>query len=284
MKRYFHKLLYSLCVTCIFGIPAISFTSCAKSVTEVSRDFNDASHDDRLPCVTKEYKNLQSFDGIDLWAGIDVTYRVGPVREAVVTISENVVDRLTVNVVDGQLRMGLQNGTNVRRFRIKAIVTGPALTSVKVSSGADFNLDETESMGIAKSTLSLSASSGADISLKGKIEYKKVNGTASSGADIKLANVVADEITVASSSGADIDVYGIQARVLSATSSSGADISLSGQVDRVSLSASSGADISARKLIAEAGNANASSSGDISCSIKNPTSLHHSSGGSIKNN
>lgn len=275
MKSHFNNLIYSLFIACIIVAPAITFTSCAKSVTETT------THN--LNCVTKEYKNLPSFDEICLWAGIDATYRIGTVREVVVTISENVADRLTVKVVGNQLRMGLENNTNVRHFRIKAVVTGPALTSVKVSSGSEFNLAETESMSMAMSTLSLSASSGADISIKGKIDYKKVNGTASSGADIKLAGVVADEITVASSSGSDIDIYGILARALSATSSSGADISLSGQVDQVSLSASSGADISAHKLLAETGNASASSSGDISCSIKNPTSLHHSSGGSIKN-
>lgn len=282
MKLHLHNLFSGLCLACAIGAGAISFASCAKSVIKAECDFDDDSADN-LPCVTREYKNLPSFDEIDLWTGVDVSYRIGSVREAVVTVSENVADRLTVNVEGGRLRMGLKNGNNTRRFKIKAVVTGPALTAVKVSSGADFNLDETESMKIASGTLSLSASSGADISLEGKIEYKKVDGTASSGADIKLENVVAEEINVSSSSGADVEVYGIRALELSAQASSGADISLSGLADRVSLSASSGADISARKLTADTGSASASSSGDISCSIKNPTSLRHSSGGSVKN-
>lgn len=286
MKQTSHHMIFNFITAVALGLSVCSFTSCVKSVANTANDISiSVSDDDDLKCITREYKNLQSFDEISLWTGVDVTYKVGSPAKAVVTVSDNVADRLIVEVKGGELRMGLENnnGINVRRFKIKAVVTGPALTSVKVSSGAEFNMAETEDMGISGGTLSLSASSGGDIVTKGRLSYGKISASASSGADIKLNAVSVKKLNASSSSGADVDIYGINAESVAASSSSGADITLSGTTDEVSLSASSGADISARKLIARTGSANASSSGDISCSIKNPTSLHHSSGGDISN-
>lgn len=286
MKQTSHHMIFNFITAVALGLSVCSFTSCVKSVANTANDISiSVSDDHNLKCITREYKNLQSFDEISLWTGVDVTYKVGSPAKAVVTVSDNVADRLIVEVKGGELRMGLENnnGINVRRFKIKAVVTGPALTSVKVSSGAEFNMAETEDMGISGGTLSLSASSGGDIVTKGHLSYGKISASASSGADIKLNAVSVKKLNASSSSGADVDIYGINAESVAASSSSGADITLSGTTDEVSLSASSGADISARKLIARTGSANASSSGDISCSIKNPTSLHHSSGGDISN-
>lgn len=287
MKQTSHHMIYDFITAVALGLSVCSFTSCVKSVAKTANDISISVNDDddNLKCITREFKNLQSFDEISLWTGMDVTYQVGSPAKAVVTVSNNVADRLVVEVKGGELRMGLENsnGNNVRRFKLKAVVTGPALTSVKVSSGAEFNMAENEDMGISGGTLSLSASSGGDIVTNGSLKYGKISAHASSGADIKLSAVSVNRLSASSSSGADIDIYGISAESVSASASSGADITLKGTADEVSLSASSGADISARKLIARTGSANASSSGDISCSIKNPTSLHHSSGGDVSN-
>ena len=287
MKQTSHHMIFNFITAVALGLSVCSFTSCVKSVANTANDISiSVSDDDDLKCITREYKNLQSFDEISLWTGVDVTYKVGSPAKAVVTVSDNVADRLVVEVKGGELCMGLENingHNNVRRFKIKAVVTGPALTSVKVSSGAEFNLAEGEKMGVSDGNLSLSASSGGDIKMNGLLKYNKISASASSGADIKLNAVSVKKLNASSSSGADVNIYGINAESVDASSSSGADITLSGTTDEVSLSASSGADISARKLIARTGSANASSSGDISCSIKNPTSLHHSSGGDVSN-
>lgn len=286
MTKTSHHMIYKFITAVALGLTVSALTSCAKSVAETASDtFVFADNSDDLKCITREYKNLKNFDEVSLSTGVDVTYQVGSPAKAVVTVSENVADLLVVEVNGGELRMGIENkfGKSLRRFKVKAVVTGPALTSVKVSSGADFNLAEGEKMGVSDGNLSLSASSGGDIKMNGLLKYNKISTSASSGADINISAVKVGSLSASASSGADINISGIDAESVSASSSSGADIRLSGTTREVSLSASSGADISARKLIAGTGRANASSSGDISCSIKNPTSLHHSSGGGVSN-
>lgn len=282
-------MINPLITAVVLGLSVCSFTSCAKSVAYTTN--NDVSilandHDD-IKCVTREYENLPSFDAIDLWTGVDVTYQVGSPAKAVVTVSDNVADRLIVEVKGDKLSMGLEDidGKPVRRFKIKAVVTGPDLTSVKVSNGASFNLSETEDMGISGSTLSLYAISGGNIVMKGGVKYEKISAEALSGSNIKLLSTSGiRKLRLSSLSGAGVDIHGIDAEYVSASSLSGAEVSLSGDAEKVSLSASSGGKIFSRKLVASTGSANATSSGSIVCSIRNPSSLNKVTGGSIANN
>lgn len=282
-------MIYPFITAVVLGLSVCSFTSCAKSVANTTNNGVSifANDDDNLKCVTREYKNLPSFDAIDLRTGVDVTYQVGSPAKAVVTVSDNVADRLIVEVKGDKLSMGLEDieGKPVRRFKIKAVVTGPALTSVKVSSGASFNLSETEGMGISGSTLSLYAISGGHIVMNGGVKYEKISAEALSGSNITLLSASGvRKMRLSSLSGAGIDIHGIDAEYVSASSLSGAGVNLSGNAEKVSLSASSGGRISSRKLIARTGSANATSSGNIVCSIRNPSSLNKVTGGSIANN
>lgn len=265
---------------------AASAASCSTSLDKLSgstQSFSVSSSDTNYerPVVTRDYDNLASFDAIKASSGFDVTYAVGPVSSVKVEVSEIALPYIVVEVDKGVLRLGVdQPDKSLRNIRLKAMVTGPALSRIAASSGADITV--TGAMTVSGGALDIKASSGADIEFEGAVAYSRVTADISSAADLEFQTLTADNVEIAASSGADAEVAGADVSGLSAAASSGADIELKGKAGSVSLKASSGADISASRLVARSGSAKASSGGSIKCNVAD-LDRQSSSGGSVSN-
>lgn len=235
--------------------------------------------------VNLSFDNITpEFNALNASTGFDVEYTVGPRAKVDIICSEKVADRLVVEVKNGCLNLGLKktNGITINnKVKIKATVTGPALTEITTSSAA--SVDVMTGMSVSGSPLTLTASSGSSIEFEAPIRYASLAVTTSSGADVEINGItVPGSVSVTSSSGADAEIEGIQAASVSATVSSGADIELSGKADKIAFTASSGGSLKAGNLSAASGSATASSGGSISSDVKS-LSKSTSSGGSVRN-
>lgn len=232
------------------------------------------------PIATMQLNNLTTFTGVNAYAGFDVEYTVGQTPSVTISYSEVARDYLVAEVKDGVLVLGINNqGESISNLKLKAIVTGPDLTTITTSSGAEFSTLSP----LNASALTLSSSSGSEIDLKGGVKTSSLNATASSGADIDIAGIVtATTINATASSGADIDIAGITATNVNATASSGGSVDLKGKAEQVAFTASSAGDIDAEKLVAARGTASASSGGEVESNIAS-ASISKSSGGTVKN-
>lgn len=106
--------------------------------------------------------------------------------------------------------------------------------SVSASAGCEFEWEY-----CSVPSLTVAASSGSDVEIKGSC--KVLTAAASSGADLDLEELIAESVTVAVSSGADAHVHATMQ--LMATASSGSDITYSGNPTIKEITTSSGADI-----------------------------------------
>lgn len=245
---------------------------------------NDSEPDSRNT-VNLSYDNITpDFNALNASTGFDVEYTVGPRAKVDIICSEKLADRLVVEVKNGCLNLGLKktNGISINnKAKIKATVTGPALTEITTSSAASVAV--MNNMSVTGSPLTLTASSGSSIEFEVPVSYASLAVTTSSGADVEINGItVPGSVSVSSSSGAGIEIEGLQAASVEATVSSGADIELSGKAYTIVYSASSGGSLKAGNLVAASGSATASSGGSISSDVKS-LSKSSSSGGSVRN-
>jgi hypothetical protein len=205
--------------------------------------------------VVSETRSVsEDFTVVSAAEGLDVFVSQGKESSIKVEADDNIIDLIQTDISNGKLRVHAER--NIGRATKKIYVTLPEITGLESSSGADL---------VSENTL----------------EVDKVNLSASSGSDLRVA-IMADEIHADSSSGADIRISG-KTQLLDAESSSGSDIKAMGLEAKVChADASSGADISVNvsdELIAEA-----TSGADIRYSGEPSVQKNKSASGSVRKN
>lgn len=194
--------------------------------------------------------DLTGFDRIDIATGLDAVVTVGDSFSVTAeSKSQDALDNLEVTVQGGVLTARIEQ--NFLDF-----IVGGGLVGLLLNNG-----------NAVKFTITAPALSGVD---------------ASSGADIDLPGLKADQIELSASSGGDISVIDAVLGTVTAGSSSGSNISLSGEAQAVEFDASSGADIDAEDLAAVTAVAKASSGADISLRASESLKAEASSGGDIE--
>lgn len=179
------------------------------------------------------------FSKIDASRGMDVIFTPGA---ASVTLEGDAskFDRVEAFVKDDTLVVRRKpDGLWMSGWsgQVKVRASAPALSGVKASSGADVRASD-----VRAGSLSLAASSGADIDVSGTCAM--LAAQASSGSDIDARALTCAEANAAASSGA-----GIQATVtgeVSASASSGGDVTIYGPAKPGAVSESSGGDVTFR--------------------------------------
>ncbi len=194
--------------------------------------------------------DLDGFDKVDIATGLD----------ARVTLAETFSVRAESRSSDAldNLQLSVEGGVLVARIEssfLDFILSG-GLVGMLFNSGNAVTLD-----------ITLPALTAA---------------TASSGADISLKAIAADNLKLDASSGADIVLEDARLRQLDASASSGSDIEVSGTAETVNLDASSGSDIDAEELEAKTGNLQASSGANISAHLAEQVRAQASSGADIE--
>ena len=150
--------------------------------------------------VTKRLA-VSGFTGIEVAGSWQVTVRPGP-YDVQVTVDDNVVDDLRVEVRDDALHFGLRSQIRLRRVTLRAMVTMPALDAVGISGSGDVTFSDFESP-----SLRLSVTGSGDVEGSGISAGALVAGVSGSG-DITLEGCASDSADVSITGSGDVALRG----------------------------------------------------------------------------
>lgn len=209
--------------------------------------------------VDEDLSHLGNFDRIDASVGWDITFTQSATTSIKVSYSEEVADRVRMKVKNGRLILGLENQKNnnkPRKVILKATVSAPSLSAIKVTTGAEVKF-------------------GTPLKLEGDLS---INAT--TGAEVEGLALTAKGFNCHVTTGASVEGM-IDVANASLVCTTGSDIDLTGRASTATLKCSTGADISARGLVVQNGRCSASTAGDISITIKKKAKVGASTGADI---
>lgn len=189
-----------------------------------------------------ETRTVNSFNAIDVSAGIDLYLKMGATEEVKVVADDDVIDEIVTEVKNGTLHIYMKKGNLFNFFNFgsttsrKVYVTATQINRVHASSGSDVQSENT----LRGDALEVRSSSGSDVVLD--VVYKEISLDASSGSDIKMSGK-AKTVRASASSGSDINARNLEAVICHVNASSGSDVAVHAS-DEIYASASSGSDIS----------------------------------------
>jgi Putative auto-transporter adhesin, head GIN domain len=181
-----------------------------------------------LPGFSQGDKNLQSrqvseFHGVEVSGGIDLYLSSGPQSVSVAAATNEIRDHIKTEVVDGILRIHLENnwyhGWGNPKMRAYVSIADPRLQKLESSGGGDIYLQNQ----IAAGDLTVGLSGGSD--LKGKINANHLIINQSGGSDIDISGTV-QSLDVKASGGSDLAGYGLVTDYVTLNTSGGSDVRL----------------------------------------------------------
>ena len=192
------------------------------------------------------------FTGISVGGDFQVELSTGSATEVTVEADDNVMPYIETRVSSGVLKIRTKNLHSYSNVHMKIYITAPDITDINVSASADLiakdilKSDRSISFHASSSgtitaeveapEVANSASSAATIKITGKT--KSYTADASSGADLKAADLLSENTNVTVSSGASAHVYA--SINLTANASSGGNISYRGGANVQKTSSSGG--------------------------------------------
>ena len=153
--------------------------------------------------VTERF-DLSGFTGIEVGGSWQVTVRPGP-YDVQVTVDDNVVDDIRVEVRGDALHFGLRPQIRLRRVTLRAQVTMPALDAVAVSGSGDATFSDFESP-----SLRLSVTGSGDVEGSGISVGVLAAGVSGSG-DITLEGCASESADVSITGSGDVMLRGAAA-------------------------------------------------------------------------
>lgn len=186
----------------------------------------------RNVAITEDITAVAASSGIDVI--VDPTLPRGEVR---ILTHTDVQDLVVVEVEGSSLNIKLKS-ISLSTEVLKVFIPAYEFNAIATSAGSDFEWTCCD-----VPSLTVAASGGSDIEIKGRC--KVLTATASSGADLDLEELIADNVTLAASSGSDAHVHATSS--LTVNASSGADVTYSGNPEHTDINSSSGAGIRREK-------------------------------------
>lgn len=203
---------------------SVLFTSCIYSGPGIRGNGN----------VTKETRNAEDFDEIEVSRGMNVYISQGENTRVIVEADDNLLDAIETEVIGDVLE--IRAIKNIRSATTKKVfVTIPKITSVKTSSGSNVY---SETLLEAKN-IDLSSSSGSNLKLELNAEITEASS--SSGSNITLQGNT-NSFTGKASAGSNIFAEDFKAKNCDAKASSGSNIWITVE-DNFLGKASSGANV-----------------------------------------
>ena len=144
---------------------------------------------------------LSGFTGIEVGGSWEVTVRPGP-YDVQVTVDDNVVDDLRVEIRGDALHFGLRPQLRLQRVTLRAQVTMPALDAVGVSGSGDATFSDFESPALRLSVTGSGDVQGSEISV-GVLDA----GVSGSG-DITLEGCASESAGVSITGSGDVTLRG----------------------------------------------------------------------------
>lgn len=222
--------------------------------------------------VVKQNPQVASFSAIDASGGWDVIIRQGDRQSVSIEVSEDISDRVVVEVKNGTLHIHNKNNRsfsvnilrNTRNTVQKAYVTVSDLKKIEASGGVDIHFETPVKTGDFELTLS----GGTDLEDL-RLDCNRFKGEFSGGCDAGIRFIAVQEVKVDISGGSDVELYDIAAQTTRISASGGCDVELTGKTDELTLTASGGCDVSASKLIARNCDANFAGAADGDIHVTN---------------
>ena len=207
--------------------------------------------------IVTEKRTVGHFTELTVSNAFDVEIKIGPVEEVTIEADDNLLKYIKTGVSGNTLNIHTEHLHNLSNGHLKVYITMPEIKKIIASAAAEVKvLDLVKGTGTLNFNVSSSAdieaevdapeivagaSSAGSIKLRGKTKNYKAE--ASSGADIKTGDLLAENTDVSVSSGASADVYASVSLV--AAASSGGDINYHGAAS-VKQSTSSGGSVNKR--------------------------------------
>ncbi len=207
----------------------------------VARYYVGAGRIDSSGQKISENRTVGSFTGVDVKGNIKVILTQSESPNVKITADKNFLSEITTEVKENVLHISVSNNIS-RREKIEAHISTNTISSLSVAAGA--RLESADA--IQGNELILECSSGASTVLT--LNYRKIEGESSSGAEIKLKGT-AGSVVLDASSGAMIDAENLVAQVGDLSGSSGALI-------KVNIASELSADITSGASIRYAGSPN----------------------------
>jgi hypothetical protein len=185
---------------------------------------------------TKSF-DLTGFTRVSASAGVDVKVTAGGDYSVKADSTPEGLDRLKVELVGDELRIG-RNHRNLswkRGSRVTVTVSTPALAGLEVSSGASLNAS-----GVDAGDFSIDASSGGDLDVTGRCDALSVD--VSSGGNIDARALECRSAIADASSGGNADIFASES--VDGDASSGGNVDVYGKPKNVSKDTSSGGSVS----------------------------------------
>ena len=190
--------------------------------------------DDAALKNSKTYTIQDIPDVIVLSNGVDVIVdKTLPKDQIYALTNYNHFDRLSIEVVDGTLHIGIVNAIFGNK-RYLVYIPSLAYNSIKIGGGSLFTWEDCNS-----DTIMIESTGGSELKVKGATQ--QLNIKASGGSDVDCRECNAEDVTVVASGGSDIDI--IANKTLSLTASGGSDIHITGSPQILLWEVSGGSDI-----------------------------------------
>lgn len=207
--------------------------------------------------VTKTF-GLDAFDKIQNNTFIDITFGQGDEYSATLSMESNIIDDVSLVVVDNELRVSFENSSiaSVRDPELR--ITAPSLKALRQDGSGDF-LAESLKTG---SDLEINASGSGDIELR-KISVATLTISSVGSGDIDLENIIASSIMAMTKGSGDLEASGISADIVSLETFGSGDATLGGETKLLTLSSHGSGDINAKEMAHSSVTTDNHGSGDI---------------------
>jgi hypothetical protein len=166
--------------------------------------------------VSRDYP-LSGFTHVDVSSAFTVDIAGADTFQVTVEADDNVFDRLVVEVVEGELRIGVANNTTLQNVRLSASVLLPDLEELEVSGAVDATVTPNSA-----ARLDVEATGASTVTMSGEAEELSIElsgGSTFAGRD--LTAVVLTEAELSGGSQAEVTVT---SRIDSVEASGGSEL------------------------------------------------------------
>lgn len=198
-------------------------------------------------------RNVTGFTGVNVSGGIDLYLSSGNESVSVSASSTNIRDHMVTEVINGVLRIHLENNWNpgMGNPKMKAYVSIKNLKYLEASGGGDIYLKDmisTDDLDVRLSGggnmegklnadhLNIKQSGGSNVNLTGNV--KDLNVDASGGGNLEGYDLVTDMASINASGGSNAELT--VNKELRVKSSGGSDVSYKGRAVVISIKSSGG--------------------------------------------
>ncbi|MBV8660479.1 MAG: DUF2807 domain-containing protein [Burkholderiales bacterium] len=140
----------------------------------------------------EQTRQVPSFDGISTSGAWDIDVRVGPAASVRITGPQDVLDRITTEVIDGNLVIGQKPHTNTHWYKSDptphVYVTVPVLKRYSAEGAGETTLHD-----VTGEQFALSFEGAGALTASGKL--KSLNVSAHGAGELNLKGLQADDVT-----------------------------------------------------------------------------------------